>query len=330
MGKLLAGSTVGGKIIETTEGSQAKVNAVKTELETSINQKAPLNHGHTVAKIVGLQEALDSKFNVDNARTDAMDLNNYWTEGKYAVGTGYLNGPVNENLGNIIVYISGEIVTQVGYTTDGKTFVRTGILLLAGLEITGVGWNDWVGASSSGGGSEYIHVGDFRTLEGNSWGLCRLNIENYKKVKIIIRGMAKTVYEGDKAAYNLTLELYNPFGTVDTHMQRNVVQNTQSTRPYLELMSVSSTYDNNLPYQINGEIEIDFTDPGWFTKSRMFLLNNQHTSGASDDQSGRQIITHTNVEGWRTFARTKIPLYVTLRYSSAVTQGTISLYGIPR
>lgn len=187
------------------------------------------------------------------------------------------------------------------------------------------------GSGGSGGSESYVHVID--VTPGNpNYGYDRFNVSNYKKVKFVIDGIQKGVYSADVTAYAVELELWTPFGTTNTHTQRV----THGTGPSgasgdrLRLLNVPADSNNNLPYKVYGEVEIDLEDPIMYTKSRMYYLHNSMVTGVSDDTSGRAPQGITAIEGNRTYHRRSTPQHVTFRHHSSVNMGRIRMYGIPR
>lgn len=197
---------------------------------------------------------------------------------------------------------------------------------------TGGTWSEWVEVGSGEGSTleGWVHVGDFKVGAPN-YGYSRFTVSDYKQVRFFIDGIQKTTYAADKLAYTIALDLWNPFGTTNTHVQRSIIGSVSgATADRLTLLNIPAASDNNLPAKVYGEVEINLEDPIMYTKSRLYYLSTAYTSGVSDDTSGRAPMAYTTVEGNRTFHRSTIPQWVTFRYSEAVSVGRIRMYGIPR
>ena len=314
-------------VINITTGS-LDINGVPTSVE---------GHTHAISDVSDLQTALNNAYNMAKEfgiggtvkkLPVGYDIQTLNTTGLFG-GSELLNTPDNTfyYIFNLVYddQFSKQFVYGINNTNKGKTLEKN---KYAGVWETQ--WTDKSGGGSSGAVDGYVHVGDF-TVGGPNYGYSRFNVADYKQVRFFIDGIQKNTYAADTATYNLELELWNPFGTTNTHAQRNIVGTVSgATADRLRLLNVPADSTNYLPAKIYGEVEINLEDPIMYTKSRMYYLNTSITTGVSDDTSGRAPMAYATIEGNRTFHRSSIPQWVTFRYNHSVGMGRIRMYGIPR
>lgn len=303
-----------------------RINGVPTSLE---------GHKHDATDITNINKAITDMMNEYGIGGPAKqlpagyDLNNIRATGVY-MGTGLLNANIAADQWAFYIHLehNERYALQIELPLANADLKDK----IAKRHLFATEWQPWAPFGGAAGGSEYVHVGDFKP--GNTtWGVSRFHVDAYKKVKFVFKNVSKTVYAADKAGYTLELELYSPLATTNTHFQRILYYggtNLNNTGNKLQLVAVPATSDNNLPFAIHGEVEIDLLDPFLFTKSRMYLMSNTYTSGSTHEVSGRQLVNEIITEGRRTFNRTEIPVHVTFTFNSSVDTGTISMYGIPR